>query len=477
MSTHVPTYPVHVEGRLDPRLSRGLWLVKWLLVIPHYVVLAFLWLAFCVVSVFAFFAILFTGRYPRGLFDFNVGVLRWTWRVGFYAFSANGTDRYPPFTLKEVEYPATLQVDYPEGLSRGLVLVKWWLLAIPHYLIVAVFAGGGVFAWSSGNWAARGWAGGLIGLLVLIAVVALLFTGRYPGGIFDLVLGLNRWTLRVAAYAALMTDVYPPFRLDTGPSEPGVTLSPPEGAAPVAPAATGTSTSGVVMLIVAALIGLFSLASLAGAGVLLWADQTQRDSGGFLMSSSERLTTATYGITAGYQRTGDALSVRSLALDVNAPSWLFASNRLGTLRIRANPVAGRPLFVGIAPARIAAGYLATIRHDSLTGFSGGSAHYTQHTGGAPASPPTAQPFWTARATGSREVVLTWPVRHGSWTIVVMNADGSAGVAADTRLGARLAFLGELAAAMLIAAVVFAVPTALLARGGARRLSPPPGPTP
>jgi hypothetical protein len=242
MTEHIP-YPVRVDAALDPSLSRWLWLVKWLLIIPHYVVLVFLWFAFIVVSVIAFFAILFTGSYPRALFDFNLGVLRWSWRVHYYSYGALGTDRYPPFTLADVpDYPARVHVPYPAQLSRGLVLVKWWLLALPHYLVLSVMVGGGLWLGTGdtpGNdWDSSWGAGGLVGLLVLIAAVVLLCTGRYPDSLYRLVLGMDRWALRVTAYAALMTDRYPPFRLDQGGTDPGWT--------PDAPIPTQPSTSPTV---------------------------------------------------------------------------------------------------------------------------------------------------------------------------------------------------------------------------------------
>ncbi|MCB0969925.1 MAG: DUF4389 domain-containing protein [Acidimicrobiales bacterium] len=208
-------HPARLEGHLDPEVSRALWLVKWLAVIPHLVVLVFLWVAFWLLSLVAGVAILFTGRYPRSLFDVNVGIIRWSWRVGFYAFSPMGTDRYPPFTLARVDdYPATFDIAYPEQLSRGLVLVKWWLLAIPHYVVVAILLGG------LGGTEDAGGAPGLIGVLTFVAGVILLVRAAYPQRLFDLLVGLHRWVVRVLTYAAGMTDAYPPFRLDQGPTEP-----------------------------------------------------------------------------------------------------------------------------------------------------------------------------------------------------------------------------------------------------------------
>ena len=206
---------ISLEGALDPKLTRWMWLVKWLLAVPHFVVLVLLWIAFVIVTIAAGFAILFTGRYPASLFQFTTGVLRWNWRVAFYANGVLGSDSYPPFTLARTDYPATYEVAYPSTLSRWKVLFKSWLFALPHLIIISLVTGGTWAAWTGGAGAAIS----LLGLLLLVAAIILLFTGVYRLGLFNLIMGAHRWMYRVFAYAALMRDDYPPFRLDQGSRE------------------------------------------------------------------------------------------------------------------------------------------------------------------------------------------------------------------------------------------------------------------
>jgi hypothetical protein len=210
-------YPVRVDAELDEPLSRWMWLVKWFLAIPHWIVLAFLWLAVGVLAVFAWFAILFTGRYPRSIHDFTLGVMRWSWRVTAYATSALNTDRYPPFSLEDdPSYPARLDLPYEEQHNR-LTTAFRWILAIPHFIVIGLLYGGGWwgFGWGWGG-DGSGWADApsVLTILVIIAGVVLLVTGRYPRDVFRIVVGINRWFWRVVAYALLMRDEYPPFRLD-----------------------------------------------------------------------------------------------------------------------------------------------------------------------------------------------------------------------------------------------------------------------
>lgn len=214
--------PARLNARLDAPLSRWRWLVKWILAIPHLVVLVFLLVAFVATTFVAGVSIFFTRRYPPAIFRFNLGVMRWSWRVAYYSATGGiGTDRYPPFSLGEhPDYPATLDLDPPGELSRWLVLVKWWLLAIPHYILLGLVLGS--LGWATDVGIVEFWVGGsLLGVLVFVAGLMLLFTGRYPGGLFDVIVGVNRWLFRVLVYVTLMTDEYPPFRLDQGGRDPG----------------------------------------------------------------------------------------------------------------------------------------------------------------------------------------------------------------------------------------------------------------
>jgi hypothetical protein len=189
---------LHYDVAYPERLSRLLIFVKWLLIIPHVVVLYFLQLGLNIVTFIAWFGILFTGNYPRGLFDFSLMVLRWQARIGVYL--ALLRDEYPPFG--DGAYPVQFELAYPTRLSRLLIFVKW-LLIIPHLIVLS-----------------------LLGIGVMIAFVvgwfAILITGRYPRGLFDFVVGVSRWSSRVMVYYYLLTDAYPPFSLGptAAPADP-----------------------------------------------------------------------------------------------------------------------------------------------------------------------------------------------------------------------------------------------------------------
>ena len=187
-----PGYPLRFDIAYPEQLSRWLIFVKWLLAIPHFLILYALGSVANVITFIAFFAILFTGRYPRGLFDFVVNIYRWQENV--FAYYALFRDEYPPFSWEAGKFPVTFEVDYPESLSRWLIFVKW-LLAIPHIIVL-------LFLY-------------IVALVVWVIVwFAILFTGRFPRGLFDFLVGVSRWSLRVNAYALLLLrDDYPPFSL------------------------------------------------------------------------------------------------------------------------------------------------------------------------------------------------------------------------------------------------------------------------
>jgi hypothetical protein len=462
-------HPVRIEGELERDLSRWLWVVKWLLAIPHYIVLVFLWLTLVVLTVVAFFAILISGRYPRGIFDFNVGVLRWTWRVAFYSYGALGTDRYPPFTLGDVaDYPGRLDVAYPERLSRGLVLVKWWLLAIPHYVIVAIFVGGGGYAASRvDDWFwSFSFQTGLIGILVLFAGIALVFVGDYPRGIFDLVLGLDRWVARVAAYVLLMRDEYPPFRLDQGGAEAPAVVDEPRSAATVPEQPTGVAAPAeapphrgrggrVVLIAVGIVAGIFAFAFLAGGCALVAIDQTQRDDDGFLMSPTESFESPTYAIVS-----------ESADIDSDGGEWAL-DTFLGTVRIRSD--SEQPVFVGIAPAVDVDRYLEGVEHDVVDDLdAGGDPEYSRRSGGAPSAAPGAEAFWVASSSGAGEQTVEWDPEDGDWRAVVMNQDASRGVVADLSIGAELDLALWIGLGLLGMGTLLAMGTALAITAGIRR---------
>ncbi|HWS35818.1 MAG TPA: DUF4389 domain-containing protein [Actinoplanes sp.] len=445
-------YPLQVDAHRDEALSRWLWLVKWLLLVPHYLALLVLWPGLVVLTLVAYLCVLVTGRYPAAIRAYNLGVLRWTWRVGYYGYQALGTDTYPPFTLADVpDYPARLTLAPAEPLPRWLPLVAW-LFAVPHMIILGVLNGAAGRVGGNGDSVTSGPLSVTVALL-LIAAVALLITGRYPRGLYDVLIGVARWNLRVAAYLCLLTPRFPPLRLDQGETEPNP-LPHDHVAAPPGPVPPLPVAGSVIALVAGVLLLAPALGTGIGGGALLALD-SGRDSTGYVSSPDLRLETTTAAVTAENLTIADT--------DV----WTRAAGDVGGLRLTATSPTGRALFVGVAPQLAVDAWLAGTTHDQLTGLDDSRAVYDRAAGTSqPATDPAGQSFWLDQATGPGTAILQWDVVDGDYAVVVANLDGSPGVVVDVNAAIRVPELAGLGAVLLIIGVLLSLTAiALIVVGG------------
>ena len=451
-------YPLRVEARRDETLSRWLWLVKWALLIPHYLILAVLWVGLIVLTPVAYLAVLFTGRYPAPIRAYNLAVLRWSWRVNYYGYQALGTDRYPPFTLADVpDYPARLHLAETGPPPRWLPLVAW-LFAVPHVLLLGALSGAATWTIDSGD-ASTSAPLGVVTVGVLIAGLGLLFAGRYPRGLHDLLVGVARWNLRVLAYLTLLTPSYPPFRLDQGELEPDDPSGPARAGEPAtpadpAPAARG-SAAGAVSALVAGAILLLPAAGLGAAGVALLAFDGMRDSSGYVTSPVVGASSSAAAITA------DGITIEG------GDFWARNLADVGGVRITAASTNGKAVFIGIARQAQVDSWLSGTAHDSIVNVTDGEARYDRTAGTVRAvTAPAEQDFWLASTTGAGNATLEWQATDGDYTVVLANADGSVDLATRVRASAQIPDLTALGGGVLGTGVVLGLlGFGLIALGG------------
>jgi hypothetical protein len=259
----------------------------------------------------------------------------------------------------------------------------------------------------------------------------------------------------------LMTDAYPPFRLDQGgeetePAAPGVEVPPaplPVSEAAESPPRAGRGAGGAALIVLGSIAALLAFALLVGGCGAVVVDRTQRDDDGFLMSPTEDFSTATYAIVS-----------ENADVDLDGPDWA-TTDFLGTVRIRSE--SERPVFVGIGREADVAEYLDEVEHAVVTDI-GEEPEYSERQGGAPEGPPGDQTFWAASATGAGEQTLDWEPEDGTWNVVLMNADGSRGVAAELSIGGELDQLIWIGVGLLVGGGLLAAAAALAITAGVRR---------
>jgi hypothetical protein len=219
-----------------------------------------------------------------------------------------------------------------------------------------------------------------------------------------------------------------------------------------------------VPLVLGSLAVLTALVVLAIGGVALWADQTQRDTDGYLTSPEGLLATPT-----------NALVSETATINVGAADWVLTPDRFGTVRVHARGPHGLPVFLGIGPAADVDDYLDGVGHSVVTdvGYGPFSAGYERVEGTASPAPPAGQGFWATSTEGTGDRVVTWRVTSGDWKLVILNPDGSAGVEAYTSFGVRAAFLGALAWTLVgVGTALLLLGSVLIVLGASGRRTPP-----
>ena len=209
-------------------------------------------------------------------------------------------------------------------------------------------------------------------------------------------------------------------------------------------------------VVIGSLLTLFALVLLGAGGTAFWADRFQREDG--------------YATTELHEFSTAGAALATVPADLGSPGtgWLYSAGVLGKVRIRVTPTgdSNTPLFVGIARSADVDRYLAGVNHTVITEFWKGEVE--NHDGGSPPSAPASQGFWAASDSGPGTRTVVWDPSNGSWTVVVMHADGRPGVAVEADLGAKVPALPWMALGVLIVGAVFLAAGALLILGAVRR---------
>ena len=240
-------------------------------------------------------------------------------------------------------------------------------------------------------------------------------------------------------------------RIGERPRGPASVPPPPAlGAAP-----TRWTAGRVTALVIGALMALMSVGLLGGGGTALWVDLSHRDAAGYVTTGVHSFSTV-----------GSALATEPVDLGDPGVGWLYSAVVLGEVRIRVTPQSpDTTVFVGIGPSAHVDRYLAGVSRTVISDFwTDGQVT----TSGHPGSAPVTQDFWVASATGTGPQSLTWDPTNGSWTVVVMNADGGAGVDVTADLGATMPTLFAIAVGVLVFAGLFLIGGVLLVVGAIRR---------